>query len=66
MADITFAPTDQGWLCLAGVAATREQARQEIFEYIEGFYNRVRRHARLKYLSPIDFERQFYEMKQAA
>ncbi len=30
------------------------------------FIHRVRRHARLKYLSPIDFERQFYEMKQAA
>ena len=46
--------------------ATREQARQEIFEYIEVFYNRVRRHARLNYLSPIDFERQFHEIKQAA
>ena len=46
--------------------ASREQARQEIFEYIEVFYNRVRRHARLKYFSLIDFERQFYEKKQAA
>ena len=46
--------------------ATREQARQEIFEYIEVFYNRMCRHARLNYLSPIDFERQFYKMQQAA
>mgnify|MGYP002088636395 CR=1 FL=1 len=46
--------------------ATRDQAIQDIFEYIEVFYNRVRRHARLKYLSPIEFERQFYNTKQAA
>lgn len=46
--------------------ATREQATQDIFEYIEVFYNRVRRHARLHYLSPVDFERQFYNTRQAA
>ena len=45
---------------------TREQARQEIFDYIEVFYNRIRRHARLKYFSPIDFEKQFYETKLVA
>jgi len=36
---------------------TREEARQSIFEYIEVFYNRVRRHSALGYLSPDDFER---------
>lgn len=36
---------------------TREQAQREIFEYIEGFYNRVRRHSYLGYLSPVDYER---------
>jgi putative transposase len=45
---------------------TREQARRDIFEYIEVFYNRIRRHARLQYLSPADFEKQFYAMKHAA
>ena len=32
------------------------RARQEIFEYIEGFYNPRRRHSALGYLSPCDFE----------
>jgi len=35
---------------------TREQARQSIFEYIEVFYNRSRRHSSLGYLSPEAFE----------
>ena len=35
---------------------TREQARASIFEYIETWYNRVRRHSKLGYLSPVDFE----------
>lgn len=37
---------------------TREQGRREVFEYIEIFYNRKRRHSALGYLSPADFERQ--------
>jgi transposase InsO family protein len=36
--------------------ATREQARQSIFEYIEVFYNRTRLHSALGYLSPESFE----------
>ena len=35
---------------------TRAQARAEIFEYIEVFYNRVRRHSSLNYISPEAFE----------
>ncbi len=35
---------------------TRDQARAEIFDYIERFYNPTRRHSTLGYLSPIDFE----------
>ena len=38
--------------------ATRDVARQEVFEYIEVWYNRQRRHSRLGYLSPAAFERQ--------
>jgi transposase InsO family protein len=37
---------------------TREQARRSIFEYIEVFYNRTRRHSSLGYLSPVEFEAQ--------
>ncbi len=33
---------------------TRAEARASIFEYIEVFYNRVRRHSALGYLSPIE------------
>lgn len=35
---------------------TRDQARTEIFDYIELFYNRQRAHATLRYRSPIDYE----------
>ena len=35
---------------------TRGQARQTIFEYVECFYNRVRRHSTLGYVSPAAFE----------
>jgi transposase InsO family protein len=45
---------------------TREQAIREITEYIEVFYNRQRRQARLGYLSPAVFERQFYAKQVAA
>jgi len=37
---------------------TRAQARSEIFDYIEVFYNRQRSHSALNYLSPVDFELQ--------
>jgi putative transposase len=36
--------------------ATRLQARRSIFEYIEVFYNRKRRHSSLGYVSPLEFE----------
>lgn len=38
------------------VFETREQARREIFEYIEVFYNRRRLHSYLGYLTPAEFE----------
>lgn len=38
--------------------ATRAQARLDIFDYIETFYNRQRTHSALNYLSPVDFELQ--------
>jgi len=35
---------------------TRDQARADIFDYVERFYNAVRRHSTLGYISPIEFE----------
>jgi transposase InsO family protein len=35
---------------------SRDAARSSVFEYIEAFYNRVRRHSTINYQSPIDFE----------
>lgn len=35
---------------------TRAQAKQAIFQYIEVFYNRKRRHTANDYLSPAEFE----------
>ncbi len=40
------------------IYSTRAEAKSEIFDYIEGFYNRVRRHKHLDQLSPYEFERQ--------
>jgi len=39
------------------VFGTRAQAKADVFDYIECFYNPTRRHSTLDYLSPIDFER---------
>ncbi len=36
-----------------------EEARSETFSYIEGYYNRIRRHSSLGYISPAEFEKRF-------
>jgi transposase InsO family protein len=36
--------------------ATREDAKRDIFAYIEGYYNRTRRHSAIGYISPIEME----------
>ncbi len=38
---------------------TRAGARLAVFDYIEAFYNRIRRHSALGYLSPAEFERRY-------
>ena len=44
--------------CIRGaIYRTRDEARAEIFDYIECFYNRKRRHGYLGQVSPADFER---------
>jgi transposase InsO family protein len=45
---------------------TRQEAIQEITEYIEIFYNRQRKQKRLGYLSPAAFEKKFYEKRLSA
>ena len=56
MAESLFATVECELLQRAPLAS-REQARGEIFRYLEGFYNRRRRHSALGYLSPVEFER---------
>ncbi len=36
---------------------TRDQAKADVFDYIERFYNSKRRHSTIGYLSPMEFER---------
>jgi transposase InsO family protein len=36
--------------------ATRAEATRDIFAYIEGFYNRTRRHSAIGFISPIEME----------
>jgi putative transposase len=40
------------------VYRTRDAARADVFDYIERFYNTIRRHSTIGYLSPVEFERQ--------
>ena len=37
---------------------TRDEARADVFDYIERFYNPKRRHSTIGYMSPMEFERQ--------
>jgi transposase InsO family protein len=44
---------------LADAFVSHGQAKRELFEYIEAFYNTRRRHSTLDYVSPAEFERRF-------
>lgn len=41
-----------------GIFESIKEARTEIFSYIEGYYNRIRRHSALGYKSPLEFEKE--------
>lgn len=49
-------------LIYAEAHKTLDEIRSSIFEYIEMFYNRIRRHSAIGYVSPHDYERQFNEL----
>ena len=40
------------------VYRSRDEVRADVFDYIERFYNPIRRHSTIGYRSPIDFERE--------
>ncbi|SDX02892.1 IS3 family transposase, partial [Alicyclobacillus hesperidum] len=44
---------------------TREQAIQRIFEYIEVWYNRERVHSSIGYLTPVEYERRYFQVSRA-
>lgn len=46
--------------------ATRDDARTAVFEYIEVWYNRQRRHSSLGYVSPVAYEQQQQRIRNAA
>lgn len=54
----TFFKTLKSELVWRTVFQTRAEARQSIGRYIDGFYNPVRRHSALDFVSPAQFERQ--------
>ncbi|MEM9577470.1 MAG: IS3 family transposase, partial [Pseudomonadota bacterium] len=44
---------------------TREEARRDVFEYIELFYNPKRKHTNNGMLSPVDFEERKLKLEKA-
>ena len=42
---------------------SRDRARVQLFDFIEGFYNPRRRHSALGYLSPLRYEEQSIEQE---
>jgi Integrase core domain len=50
----------------ACVFADREAAKIAIFDYIEDFYNPLRRHSSIGYMSPADYERVIIKEVEAA
>ena len=47
-----------------GIPATRQEARQKLFLYIEIFYNRKRLHSALGDCSPVELEQLYFNQKE--
>jgi transposase InsO family protein len=45
---------------------SHDEARRALFEYIEVFYNRQRRHSTLGYLPPAEFEQRYIQQQPTA
>ncbi|EQB9157535.1 IS3 family transposase, partial [Morganella morganii] len=43
------------------IYGTREEARSDIFDYIEMFYNSKRRHGSSVQMPPTEYENQYYQ-----
>ena len=43
---------------MGSIRPGRDEARADVFDYIERFYNPKRRHSRIGYMSPMEFESQ--------
>ncbi len=54
----TFFKTLKAELIWRTVFQTRAEAKEAIARYIDGFYNPIRRHSTLDFISPAQFERQ--------
>jgi len=44
---------------------TREDTRRDILDYIEMFYNPIRRHGNNGNLSPVEFERRYFQQAKS-
>lgn len=55
----SFFKTLKGELAEGRSYGTRDEAKQDIFKYIELYCNRVRMHSTLGYMSPVEYERQY-------
>lgn len=52
----SFSSTLKTERCARTVYQTRAQARSDVFDYIERFYNPFKKHSKLNYLSPVQFK----------
>ena len=43
------------------IYGTRDEARQDVFDYIEMFYNPKRRHSFSNDMSPVEYEKQYFQ-----
>jgi putative transposase len=65
VAESFFASLTKDLLCRQHFRS-RVEARTAIFDYIESFYNRLRLHSTLDYLSPVDYEKMKEQEQQEA